>query len=138
MSTNLKYALVSGKIIQYKADSLECKPSEYNEDYMMVHYTDPCGIHCITTPENFIKGTYEDLIAIINAEEAALKAKINAVLDAYPMATSTEKKIMEYMVMDGYDPDDLTYDEIQEVTQGTIRYCEFNASLRDAYMDYMH
>ena len=138
MSTNLKYAIVSGRIIQYQSGSLKYEINEWDHVTPMVKYLDTHGINCVTSADNFIEGTYEELQAIINEWDRIHEEKVKSVCARYPQATDTEKKIIDYMIGDEYDPDELSYEEIQSVTQGTLRYCEFNASLHDAYIDYMH
>lgn len=135
MYNNIKHAIVSERIIQYYADSLK---HEVNGNTLMVRFIDTFGCNCITPADNFIEGTLDELKAIINERDRIHKEKVKIAQDKYPLATPTEKLIIEYMIGDGYEPDDLTYREVQEVTRGAIRYCEFNSSLLDAYMDYMH
>lgn len=135
MYNNLKYAIVSERIIQYYDDSLK---NEVSGSTPMVRFIDTFGCNCITPADNFIEGTLDELKAIINERDRIHKEKVKIAQDKFPQATDTEKKIIEYLIGDGYESDELTYEEIQEITRGVLRYCEFNSSLLDAYMDYMH
>lgn len=138
MTAKYATAIVSGRIIQYLPDSVEHVQSEWDPSVTLVRYKDGWGCNCSTPADNFMPGTYEELQAIINEQHSIHEEKVKATCAKYPQATDTEKLIINYMIGDGYEPDDLDYDEIQRVTQGVISYCEFNASLLDAYMDYMH
>ncbi len=133
-----KYAIVSGHLIQYLEGSLKQYVSEFDHTTPMVNYIDNLGGNCVTITENFITGTFEELKSLLDGEDRIHEEKVKMALDKFPHATSTEKQIIEYMIGDGYDPEDLTYQDISRTTEGTLRYTEFNSSLLDAYMDYMH
>lgn len=133
----MKYALVSCEIIKYDSESLKYTVSKYDNETKMVEYISE-GCNCITTVDNFIEGTLEELQAIIAERDRIHLERVSRAQDRFPQADLAEKSIIDLMISDGYDPEELTYDEVKEVTEGSLRYMEFNSRLVDAYMDYMH
>lgn len=137
-NNKFRWAIVSGRLTQYQEGTLEHYLSEYDNKTPMVRWISPFGVNSCTPADNFIEGTYEELQAIINEWDHIHKEKVKDAISRMPLATPTEKIIIEYMIGDGYEPDELTYREVKYVTENTIRYMDWNSSLSDAYMDYMH
>lgn len=135
---NLQWAIVSGHLTQYQDGTLEHYLSEHDNKTPLVRWQSPAGLTNVTTADNFKAGTLKELQAILNENERIHQEKVQQVLAKMPLATNTEKLIVDYMIGDGYDPEELTYEEVQDVTIGCFRYREFNHSLLDCYMDFMH
>ena len=136
----IKYAIVSGRITQYQADSLEYTISEYDKKTPMVRFLSPSGICNITTAENFITGTYDNLMAIMDDEYRIHREKVKSVCDRYPQMNYTERELVDYLISDGAEPKDITYEEVHSLAKSlcTDYYRECCNSLLEAYMDYMH
>ena len=140
MYNNLKYALVSGHITQYQEGTLEHYLSEYDNETPMVRWVSALGINCYTSADNFIEGTYEELKAIIDEQNRVHKEKVKMFCLQYPQLTKTEMKLVDYLISDGYEPEELTYRQVHSMADELCSdyYRENCNSLLEAYMFYMH
>lgn len=135
-NNNFEYAIVSGEIVRYVEGSVKIASSEFDKSVPLIHYIDDHGIVCVTKADNFYTDDLCELERIIKSKREDMNKKVAEALAEYPQATDTEKKIIEYLVKDGYEL--FSYEDIQSVTINVLNYMECNATLHDAYMDYMH
>ena len=132
------YALVSGRIEAYEADSVRYVPSEYNPNTILVRWKDAFGHDCVGDKDNFRTGSLEELQEIVNSEKASLDSDIRAALNKFPQANLAEKILTKCLVEDGYTVDEINEDMLGYILFDMKPYFEWNASFEDAYFDYMH
>ena len=132
------YALVSGRIEAYEADSVRYVPSEYNPNTILVRFKDISGHDCVGDKNNFRTGSLEELQEIVNAEKASLDNDIRMALNRFPHADCIEKMLIKCLIKDGYTADEINKDMIGYILLGMKPYFKWNASFEDAYFDYMH
>ena len=132
------YALVSGRIEAYEADSVRYVPSEYNPNTILVRWKDAFGHDCVGDKDNFRTGSLEELQEIINAEKASLDNDIRMALNRFLHADCNEKMLIKCLIKDGYTADEINKDMLDYILLGMKPYFKWNASFEDAYFDYMH
>ena len=129
------FALVCGRIIRYDRDSLK------HEDNGTVRYKDDFGCNCRVEESAFMPGSLEKLREIVKERAAVMSKKIEDAIAKYPVATDTEKKIIEILVRDGVDfsENNIDYMYVRKLTKNCIQHSKWcQCSLENAYMDLMH
>lgn len=132
------YALVSGRIEAYEANSVRYVPSEYNPNTILVRWKDAFGHDCVGDKDNFRTGSLEELQEIINAEKASLDNDIKVALNRFPHTDCIEKMLIKCLIKDGFTVDKINEDMLGHILFDMKPYFKWNASFEDAYFDYMH
>lgn len=136
---DIKYALVSGRIVPYQSDSVVYEEPFNEFSTPMVRYTGANGLHYATGVENFITGDRDDLQAMIEEQERIVNEKVKAALQMpkFSTATPTEKTILEYMVRDDLNPERIDYHDVKSITEWCISQRDHCNDLFEAYSYYM-
>lgn len=137
---SIAYALVCGRIEAYEEGTVKVVPNPYNPSINNVEYKSPSGMDCIVPGEEyFIRGTLEELQAIVEKEHNAIQCAVDSVLnDKFLNPSDTEKTLVRFLVEDGVDTEDITPERVNAIWRGMQPYFEWCGSFEDAYMDYMH
>lgn len=151
-----QYALINNTI-------KEVSEIKINKEKGNVQYIEHCyygflspeeTINCVTNIDNFKLGTKDELIRIIRERELyTQKIKENKKNEVIKILgtqikklNNTELYILDLLIKDesgvleesvAENKGDIFY-TIKHITKKVLQYMEFNSSLINAYMDYMH
>ena len=137
---SIAYALVCGRITAYEEGTVKVVPSPYNPSIKNLEYKSPFGMNCIVPGEEyFVRGTLDELKAIVAEEHNAIHRTVDSVLnDKFHNPSDTEKTLVRFLIEDGVDIEDITPERVSAIWRGMQPYFEWCGSFEDAYMDYMH
>lgn len=133
----LKYALVCGRIESYLDGTVEYFKGRDGVTEL-VSWVNAYGTQCMSESRAFQMGSLEELKEIVNNKERLVQDKIRKAQERFENASESQRKIIEFLVRDGFEYDELTESYINRVLRGIRRHMECNATFEDAYLDYMH
>ena len=137
---DIGYALVCGRIEAYVKGTVTVVPNPYDPSINNVEYKSPFGVNCVVPGEEyFVRGTLDELKAIVAEERNAIQRTVEKVLnDKFYEPTDTERTLVRFLVEDGVDVEEITPDRVSAIWRGMQPHFQWCGSMEDAYMDYMH
>ena len=134
-----KYALISNQV--HEVDNIRYDGNMVHFDIVhrgLFSWENPRFMCTTTILENFVLGSKEELEAIVLKERQEIEAKVKECLAKFPIANTTEKTILKFLIEDGYEVEEIDKDFLDYTVNKVLIYMECNSSLENAYFDYMH
>lgn len=135
----IKYALVAGKICEYVDGTVTRVPNKFVDGVIDIEWKDARGVtNVVAGEENFITGSYDELVDVVRKERAKIEEDVFAVLERFSHPSINETAVIRLMVEDGEELDSITPERVSTVLKGMFKLRDVCNSMEEAYMCYMH